>query len=76
VRAMGRTATWVRGIKLAGDDIVGALIIPRGEGAIRTVTQTGYGKRTAADEYPTKSRAPQGVISFLVTERNGSVVGA
>lgn len=62
--------------KLAGDDKVVSLIIPRGEGAILTVTQNGYGKRTAADEYPTKSRATQGVISIKVTERNGSVVGA
>lgn len=66
----------MRGIKLAGDDKVVSLIIPRGEGAILTVTQNGYGKRTAADEYPTKSRATQGVISIKVTERNGSVVGA
>ena len=40
------------------------------------MTQNGYGKRTAAEEYPTKSRATQGVISIKVTERNGSVVGA
>ncbi|MDR8263690.1 DNA gyrase subunit A, partial [Acinetobacter baumannii] len=53
-----------------------SLIIPRGEGAILTVTQNGYGKRTAAAEYPTKSRATQGVISIKVTERNGPVVGA
>ena len=53
-----------------------SLIVPRGEGAILTVTQNGYGKRTAAEEYPTKSRATQGVISIKVTERNGSVVGA
>jgi DNA gyrase subunit A len=63
------------GIKLAENDSVVSLIIPRGEGAILTVTQNGYGKRTAA-EYPTKSRATQGVISIKVTERNGSVVGA
>ena len=76
VRAMGRTATGVRGIKLAGEDSVVSLIIPRGEGAILTVTQNGYGKRTAEGEYPTKSRGTQGVISIKVTERNGSVVGA
>ncbi|HAJ3625823.1 TPA: DNA gyrase subunit A, partial [Escherichia coli] len=58
------------------NDSVVSLIIPRGEGAILTVTQNGYGKRTAAAEYPTKSRATQGVISIKVTERNGSVVGA
>ncbi|AOV96454.1 DNA gyrase subunit A [Edwardsiella hoshinae] len=76
VRAMGRTATGVRGIKLADDDRVVSLIVPHGDGAILTVTQNGYGKRSAVAEYPTKSRATQGVISIKVTERNGSVVGA
>ena len=76
VRTMGRTATGVRGIRLAEGDSVVSLIVPRGEGAILTVTQNGYGKRTSAAEYPTKSRATQGVISIKVTERNGHVVGA
>lgn len=62
VRAMGRTATGVRGIKLAENDSVVSLIIPRGEGAILTVTQNGYGKRTAAAEYPTKSRATRALF--------------
>ncbi|MDC9615260.1 DNA topoisomerase (ATP-hydrolyzing) subunit A [Xenorhabdus khoisanae] len=76
VRAMGRTATGVRGIKLAVGDKVVSLIIPRGEGEILTVTENGYGKRTAESEYPTKSRATQGVISIKVSERNGNVIGA
>ncbi|MCC8365641.1 DNA topoisomerase (ATP-hydrolyzing) subunit A [Xenorhabdus sp. PB61.4] len=76
VRAMGRTATGVRGIKLAEGDKVVSLIIPRGEGQILTVTENGYGKRTAEKEYPTKSRATQGVISIKVSERNGNVIGA
>ncbi|RLR17358.1 DNA gyrase subunit A, partial [Sodalis-like symbiont of Bactericera trigonica] len=76
VRSMGRTATGVRGINLAEGDRVVSLIVPRGEGPILTVTQHGYGKRTAQAEYPTKSRATQGVISIKVSERNGEVVGA
>ncbi|QZN96918.1 DNA topoisomerase (ATP-hydrolyzing) subunit A [Symbiopectobacterium purcellii] len=76
VRAMGRTATGVRGINLQGDDRVVSLIVPRGEGDILTVTQNGFGKRTAVSEYPTKSRATKGVISIKVSERNGQVVGA
>ncbi|MCG8155668.1 DNA topoisomerase (ATP-hydrolyzing) subunit A [Brenneria goodwinii] len=76
VRSMGRTATGVRGINLQGDDRVVSLIIPRGEGDILTVTQNGFGKRTAVGEYPTKSRATKGVISIKVSERNGKVVGA
>ena len=76
VRPMGRTAAGVRGIKLSDDDRVVSLIVPRGEGEILTVTQNGYGKRTGLSDYPTKSRATQGVISIKVSERNGRVVGA
>lgn len=76
VRPMGRTATGVRGIKLQAGDKVVSLIVPRGEGDILTVTENGYGKRTEQGEYPTKSRATQGVISIKVSERNGNVVGA
>jgi DNA gyrase subunit A len=77
IRPMGRTAAGVRGIKLAPGDRVVSLIIPHTtEGAILTATENGYGKRTALSEYPTKSRATQGVISIKVDERNGKVVGA
>lgn len=76
VRALGRTAAGVRGIKLVGDDRVVSLIVPHDKGNILTVTQNGYGKRTKLAEYPTRSRATQGVISIKVTERNGNVVGA
>ncbi|MXP56107.1 DNA topoisomerase (ATP-hydrolyzing) subunit A [Pantoea sp. Mhis] len=76
VRTVGRSAAGVRGIKLAKGDKVVSLIIPRKEGAILTVTKNGYGKRTINSEYPTRSRATQGVISIKVTKRNGPVVGA
>ncbi|MFQ2918986.1 DNA topoisomerase (ATP-hydrolyzing) subunit A [Aeromonas allosaccharophila] len=76
VRPMGRTAAGVRGIKLGAGDKVVSLIVPRGEGAILTATENGYGKRTALAEYPTKSRGTQGVISIKVDERNGKVIDA
>ncbi len=76
VRPMGRTAAGVRGIKLASGDHVVSLIVPRGEGAILTATEKGYGKRTALDEYPSRSRGTQGVISIKVDERNGKVIDA
>ncbi len=76
VRPMGRTASGVRGIKLASGDRVVSLIVPREDGAILTATANGYGKRTALSEYPTRSRGTQGVISIKVDERNGKVVGA
>lgn len=76
VRAMGRTAAGVRGIKLAESDNVVSLIVPHNDGDVLTVTENGYGKRTELEEYPAKSRATQGVVSIKVSERNGSVVGA
>lgn len=76
VRGMGRTASGVRGMKLTGEDQVVSLIVPSNEGDILTVTENGYGKRTKLSEYPTKSRATQGVVSIKVSDRNGSVVGA
>ncbi|WWO99827.1 MAG: DNA topoisomerase (ATP-hydrolyzing) subunit A [Candidatus Dasytiphilus stammeri] len=78
VRSMGRTSAGVRGIKLSSSitDRVVSLIVPQNKGEILTVTKNGYGKRTAIDEYPLKSRSTQGVISIKVTKRNGNVVGA
>ncbi len=76
LRAMGRTATGVRGIRLEGDQKVVSLIIPKNDGPVLTVTENGYGKRTDLAEYPAKSRATKGVVSIKVSERNGKVVGA
>ncbi|GGP76186.1 DNA gyrase subunit A [Shewanella ulleungensis] len=76
LRPMGRTATGVRGIKLEDGQKVVSLIVPKGDGAILTVTENGYGKRTELSEYPAKSRGTKGVVSIKVSERNGSVVGA
>ena len=53
-----------------------SLVIPHNEGEILTVTQNGFGKRTALSEYPIKSRATKGVVSIKVNERNGKVVAA
>jgi DNA gyrase subunit A len=76
VRPMGRTATGVRGIRLEEEQRVVSLIVPRGDGAVLTATENGYGKRTGIAEYPAKSRATKGVVSIKVSERNGRVVGA
>ncbi|WP_025562443.1 DNA topoisomerase (ATP-hydrolyzing) subunit A [Psychromonas sp. SP041] len=76
VRPMGRTATGVRGIKLNEGGKVVSLIVPNATGHILTTTENGYGKRTPLNDYSSKSRATQGVISIKVSERNGKVVGA
>jgi DNA gyrase subunit A len=76
VRAMGRTARGVRGIKLQGDQHMISLIIPAQGGNVLTVSQHGYGKRTEVTEFPTKGRGTQGVIAMQCSDRNGQLVGA
>ncbi|MEW6999621.1 DNA gyrase subunit A [Colwelliaceae bacterium BS250] len=76
LRAIGRTGTGVRGIRLEGTQKVVSLIVPKNDGPILTVTKNGFGKRTELAEYPAKSRATKGVVSIKVSERNGEVVGA
>jgi DNA gyrase subunit A len=76
VRPMGRTATGVRGIRIADTERVVSLIIPNKEGDILTATENGFGKCTLVSEYPAKSRATKGVVSIKVSDRNGLVVGA
>ncbi|WP_201314816.1 DNA gyrase subunit A [Dyella sp. EPa41] len=75
VRSMGRTATGVRGMKLADDAEVVSLIVAA-EGDILTATERGYGKRTVLDEFPKKGRGTQGVIGIQCSERNGALVAA
>ncbi|MDH5659427.1 MAG: DNA gyrase subunit A, partial [Gammaproteobacteria bacterium] len=75
VRAMGRSAGGVRGIKLKDDQKVISLIIAK-EGAVLTTTENGYGKRTLMEDYPRHGRGGQGVISVQTTDRNGNVTGA
>jgi DNA gyrase subunit A len=76
LKPIGRTGTGVRGIKLEGDQKVVSLIVPKNDGPILTITENGFGKRTALSEYPAKSRATKGVVSIKVSDRNGPVVGA
>ncbi len=77
VRAMGRTARGVRGIRLAEGQKVNSLIIVESDASsVLTVTENGFGKRTAITDYAVKGRGGLGVISIQTTERNGNVVGA
>ena len=76
VRAMGRTAFGVRGIRLGAGQQAIALLIADDRGYVLTATENGYGKRTRMDEYPLHGRGVQGVIAIQTSERNGEVVGA
>ncbi|ANB03332.1 DNA gyrase subunit A [Ectothiorhodospira sp. BSL-9] len=75
VRAMGRTASGVRGVRLGPDQQVISLIIVD-QGNILIATENGYGKRTSPDEFPLHGRGGQGVIAIQTGGRNGAVVGA
>ncbi|MBI4454298.1 MAG: DNA gyrase subunit A [Acidobacteria bacterium] len=78
VRDMGRAAFGVRGIRLReGDCVIGMDVFDpsaKEEGAVLTVTERGYGKRTAVSEYRPQGRGGKGIINIKTTERNGKVV--
>jgi len=76
VRAMGRTAAGVRGIRVQPDEEVISLIIPDADGLILTASENGYGKLTPVEEFPRHGRGGQGVIAMQTTERNGRLVAA
>jgi len=76
VRAMGRTARGVRGIRLGDGQRVISLIIVESGCTVLTATEKGFGKRTPIEDYVVKGRGGIGVISIQTTERNGKVVGA
>lgn len=75
VRAMGRSARGVRGIKLRASEAVISLIIPSAEGTLLLASEKGYGKRTPVAEFSVIGRGGQGVIAMKLSERNGSLVG-
>ncbi|RVU30429.1 DNA gyrase subunit A [Neptunomonas marina] len=76
VRAMGRTARGVRGVKMKDDARVISLIIPKEGGRVLTASERGYGKQTLVEDFPCKGRGNQGVIGMQCTERNGQLAGA
>ena len=75
VRAMGRTARGVRGIRLGRGARVISLMIAS-ERLVLTATENGYGKCTRAKEYRQQGRAGMGLISIRTSRRNGAVIGA
>ena len=78
VRAMGRTATGVKGMDISEDDeVVGMVVLPKNdetEHSLLVLSEQGYGKRSATDDYPTVSRGCKGVKTLQVTEKTGQLV--
>jgi DNA gyrase subunit A len=73
VRATGRSAQGVRGIRLKNDYVIG-MVVATDEKTLLTVTENGYGKRTKIPEYRLISRGGSGVKNIICSERNGKVV--
>ena len=75
VRAMGRTAVGVRGIRLReGDYVVGAARADA-EKTVLSITERGFGKRTPVEEYRITNRGGLGIRNYMVTEKTGPIVG-
>ena len=75
VRAMGRNAHGVRGIRLREEDEVVGMDNLKKNGEVLSVTEAGYGKRTPTSEYRLQARGGKGLINFKVTDKTGVVVG-
>ncbi len=76
VRAMGRAAAGVRGMKMKPEDEVVSCDVARDDVAILIVTDAGYGKRTQLDKFNKQGRGGQGVRGIKLTARKGFVVAA
>ena len=78
VRAMGRTATGVKGMTLdENDEIIGMVVLPKNddvEHSLLVLSEQGYGKRSKSDDYPTVGRGCKGVKTLKVTEKTGALV--
>ncbi len=76
VRAMGRSAAGVRGMRLRGGDEVVSCDIARDECDLLMVTDAGYGKRTKIERFNVQTQGGQGVKGIKLTARRGRVVAA
>jgi len=79
VRAMGRQAGGVRGMRLPDDGsqrVVCMLVAKDESRTVLTATEHGFGKRTPISEYTKHGRGGQGLIAIQASERNGRLVGA
>ena len=77
VRPMGRTAAGVRGVRLESDtdEVVGMVCVSNIEDeTIMVVSEKGYGKRTAVQDYRITGRGGKGVKTLNITEKTGNLV--
>ena len=75
MRALSRSAHGVKAIKLRGDDAVVSMARMREGASLLTITEKGYGRRTALDAYKIQNRGGYGLKNYSVSEKNGYVCG-
>ena len=75
-RAVGRTAMGVKGVTLGGpnDEVIGMVCINDTSSDILVVSENGYGKRSAVDDYRITNRGGKGVKTLQVTEKTGELI--
>lgn len=75
-RAMGRTASGVRGIRLGSDkdEVIGLVTLHNDDVDILVVAENGYGKRTGLEEYSVTNRGGKGVKTLNITKKTGELV--
>ena len=76
VRFMGRTASGVRGIRLADekDEVVGMIAVQNEDANVLVVSSNGYGKRSEVSDYRITNRGGKGVKTINVTEKTGELI--
>ena len=77
VRSMGRNASGVRAITVNGenDEVVGMIVVEEGDGFdVMVVSEQGYGKRSALEDYRITNRGGKGVKTITVTDKTGELV--
>ena len=74
VRPMGRSATGVKGITLAGSDEVIGMVVVRREGTLMVVTNKGYGKRSNNSDYRITARGGKGIITLKTNPKVGHLL--
>ncbi|MDP4587577.1 MAG: DNA gyrase subunit A [Flavobacteriales bacterium] len=76
VRAVGRTAQGVKGITLANDkdEVIGMICIKDATTDVLVVSENGYGKRSAVEDYRITNRGGKGVKTLNITEKTGDLI--
>jgi DNA gyrase subunit A len=77
VRSMGRNAAGVRGVTLANDEdkVVGMVCVKDEQMNLLVVSEKGYGKKSAIEEYRITNRGGKGVKTLNITDKTGNLVG-